>query len=80
MQVSDISDKVWTDIVLGKMDCDFEFLALKFLLVRLRIKVRYNPTDYTIQSCVDELKNGFKMYEHIPVTHQDLEKIKRIGA
>ena len=80
MQPSDISNKIWNDIVSGNIDCEFEFLALKFLLARLKLKVRYNPTEVTIQACADELKGTFAKYRHIPIASHDLEKLKKIGA
>jgi hypothetical protein len=44
MELWKITDQTWEDLILKKVDYEFEFLALKILLSRLRLKVASDPT------------------------------------
>jgi hypothetical protein len=72
-----VSEKVLSDLVLGNINIDFDFLALKIMLSRLRQRVKMEPSPTTIQGCVNELQSFFVKFGHLPKTQQDMEKIFR---
>ena len=75
MSVPLSTDKVWKDILLGKVKYDFEFLALKIMLGRLLRKIELDPSPATIQKCAEEMCNLFKVNAHLPTAQRDLQKI-----
>ena len=80
MDVTKVPNKIWADIISGKASCDFEFLGLKFLIVRLRMKVKANPAESIILSCADELRDYFKQTGNLPVVQKDFEKVLKLGG
>jgi hypothetical protein len=75
MSVPLSTDKVWKDILLGKVKYDFEFLALKIMLGRLLRKIELDPSPTTIQKCAEEMCNLFMVNAHLPTAKRDLQKI-----
>ena len=72
-----VPEKVLNDLVLGNINVEFDFLALKIMLARLRQRVKMEPGLTTIQGCVTELQDFFVKFGHLPKTQHDLEKIFR---
>lgn len=79
MEIPNISNDVLAAVVQGKINCEFDFLALKILLLRLRLKVSQDPSPTTLQACIAELKALFVKFAKIPVLHNDLAKIQQMG-
>lgn len=75
-----IPEKVLADLVSGKIDGEFEFLALNILLARLRQKVRTKPDTETIQDGVKELQGLFARFGSLPCTKSDVERIMRLRS
>lgn len=73
-----ISEKVLIDILLGNINIDFDFLALRTLLTRLQQRIKKNPGSATINDCVIELQEFFAKFGHLPKTQEDMDKILRI--
>jgi hypothetical protein len=69
------TNKVWKDILLGKVKYDFEFLAVKIMLGRLHLEIERNPSPATIQKCADELHNLFEKNANLPSAKRDIQKI-----
>lgn len=73
--MEDLSDKVLIDILTGTINIDFDFLAFKIMLTRLRQKVKIDPRLATIQECVNELQSFFTKYGSLPRMQRDIDKI-----
>ena len=80
MEVTDISDKVWRNIVTTDEDYGFSFLAVKILLFRLRLSVKQNPDQENISKCAGELKDLFLRTSHLPMAQKDLATISQSGG
>ncbi len=77
MGISEISDDVWTDVLLGKVNFEFECLAVKILLARLRIRLNTDTSPAAVQQCTAELKALFIKLEYLPSVKNDLGKMSR---
>jgi len=74
-----IPPKFWTDVVLGAIDEQFEFLALKIALSHLRMQARRGAD--AAQTSAQELRNFFAKYEGNPTVQADLERLcKKAGV
>jgi hypothetical protein len=72
------TDRVWKDILQGKVKYEFEFLALKIMLGRLFREIERDPSPVTVQKCADEIYNLLSKNAHLPSAKRDLQKI--LGA
>ncbi|NLY88465.1 MAG: hypothetical protein GX085_02440 [Firmicutes bacterium] len=75
MDLSKIADQTWEDLILKDLDLEFEFLALKILLSRLRLKVKTDSTPDAIKNSVEEIKKLFARFENLPSAQKDLQRI-----
>jgi len=75
MNVPPSTEKIWKDILQGKVKYEFEFLAVKILLGRLMSVIERDPSPATIQSCADQLYNLFEKTATYPTCKRDLQKI-----
>lgn len=74
-----IPSAFWTDVVLGKIDDQYEFLALKIALSHLRIQAR-RGTD-AARSAGEELCAIFGKYQSNPAVQGDLQRLfKKAGV
>ncbi|MFH0975383.1 MAG: hypothetical protein V1874_06335 [Spirochaetota bacterium] len=80
MDITRVPDELWKKLLLQKLDCKFEFLGLKFLVVRLQLKVKVDPSESNLLSCIIELREFFKNSAMFPVAHSDFEKILNAGG
>jgi hypothetical protein len=70
MTVPAPTDPVWRDILLGNVSFTFESLALKILLSRLMLEIKYDKSDEILNKTTKQLHNFF--VENVP-----LESVKR---
>ena len=75
MKPSNLSDQTLKDLILKELDAEFEFLAFKILLSRLRLKAMYDATPNAINNSIAELRKLFARFENLPTLQRDLEKI-----
>jgi hypothetical protein len=75
MNVPEESNKIWEDLLLKDTQPDFEFLALKLLLNRLRLSLKTNPDKQSIQDSARELRDMFVNHGAMPKVQADLQKI-----
>ena len=70
MTVPAQTDPIWRNILLGNVTFTFESLALKILLSRLMLEVKYDKSDGILNKTSTQLHNFF--VENVP-----LESVKR---
>ncbi|NLM37358.1 MAG: hypothetical protein GX202_04450 [Firmicutes bacterium] len=75
MEVEKISKQGWENLLLKDVDYGFNFLALKILLSRLRLKVAMDPSPVSIQKSVEEIKNLFIRFGNLPSVQKDFQKV-----
>jgi hypothetical protein len=75
-----IPEKVLSELVMGRVKVDLDFLALKIMLSRLQQRVRIAPDSNTLQPCVEELQNFLAKFGYLPSVQKDVEKILRSGG
>ena len=80
MEIERIPKQIWIDTITGKINCEFEFLALKIVLARLRLDVMRNQSAEAYGKYADELKNLFIRSQKIPSAQNDLKKIISRGG
>ena len=80
MKIEDISDDVLSLVVLGKINAEFEFLAFKLILVRLRTRVATNFSAVSFKESVAELRAFFEKHDRLPSAMRDLDRIQAKGA
>jgi len=73
MALPSANHKIWVDIVTGKNEFEFECLAVKILLGRLRAQVTNDPM--SVQSSATELYSFFEKNQKLPSAQRDLAKI-----
>ena len=64
------TDPVWRNILLGNVTFTFESLALKILLSRLMLEIKYDDSEEILNKTSTQLHNFF--VENVP-----LESVKR---
>jgi len=75
MEIDKIPKQVWIDTITGKIDCEFEFLALKIVLSRLRLNLKHDSSTEAYRKYIDDLKSLFIRSQKIPSAQNDLKKI-----
>jgi hypothetical protein len=65
----------WKNLLNGKKQCDFEFLAAKMTMGRLKILIQDHPDESTMQQSVEELREVFVKNINLPKVQRDLKKI-----
>ncbi len=78
MNIPDESSKIWEDLLVKENQTEFEFLAFKLLLSRMKLKIRFNNDAQTIRDSVRELREMFVNHIGIPKVQADLRKITHI--
>ena len=73
--VPPITDKIWIQLLLNDKKFDFEFLAIKILLTRLKLTVKLNPDPDIINECAAELRQLFVKTESLPTVKKDILKM-----
>lgn len=77
MEISKIPESVWMDLLIGQYNKEFEFLAFKILLARLRLAISRDSNPLVLQKSKEELKTLFLKFGHLPVAQKDLAKITK---
>ena len=80
MDISKIPDRIWEDLVSGKIDCQFDFLAVGILLARLRLLAGRDKSPEVMKKAVAELKDLFVRTANMAVSQKDLGKIIAKGG
>ena len=75
MDVPPISHPAWTNIVSGKSRYQFKFLATKFLMGYLSLRVERDSSPQTIQRSAQELHDIFTRNADLPSVQRDLTQI-----
>jgi hypothetical protein len=75
MDINSIAEDVWSDVVTGKINCEFDFLALKILISSLKLRLSFEKNPEAVRKASQELKNLFVKFGHLPAATSDLEKI-----
>ncbi|MEW6404649.1 MAG: hypothetical protein AB1649_22865, partial [Chloroflexota bacterium] len=75
MDVPPISHPAWSNLVSGKLKLQFEFLATKFLLGFLTLKVKDDPSPAKIQKCAQELRDVFVRNADLFCVQKDLVQV-----
>ena len=74
--IPDSKNEVWKKALLSDDEYQLEFLALKILISRLRVRVKLNPEPGAIEKASEELREAFMKYIHIPRVQNDLQKLE----
>jgi len=80
MDVTTISDQGLKDLIAGKSQVEFDFLAAKILLMTLRSRTRLDTSPATLERSVTELKDLFNRFQKQPAVQSDLQKIIVAGS
>jgi hypothetical protein len=75
MDVPPVSHPAWKNIVSGKVQHQFEFLAIKFLLGYLTLQVKRDSSPQIVQKCAQELHDIFVRNVDLISVQRDLTKI-----
>lgn len=80
MEIPSANDPKWKKIILGELNYEFEYLAVKIILGRLHNKYQIQQTDEVMRQSIDELRVFFEKNKSIPKVHNDLLKIFNSGV
>ena len=75
MNIPEARDPVWADVMSGKKEIAFSFLAIKILLSRLKSSVQLDSSSDNIEKCAGELRQLLIKNSHLPKVQSDIEKI-----
>ncbi|HKI50722.1 MAG TPA: hypothetical protein VJ995_01485 [Geothermobacteraceae bacterium] len=68
-------EPVWKDIVSGKMNIEFEFLAARILQSALVRSFHQQPSPMRLDRCARELRELFLQNLNLPSARNDLDKV-----
>ena len=74
MVIPDAAHPTWVDLISGKQNHDFGFLAARILMGRLAIQAQ-SASDEELLECARELHNLFVQNQRLPAAKKDLESI-----
>lgn len=74
MSLPNESSPIWTDIVSGKKEIVFEFLAVKIFLGTAKIQVKTDPSKTA--AVAKELYALFEKNQSLPSAQKDILKLK----
>jgi len=74
MALPNVNSPIWTDIVSGKKEVGFEFLAVKIFLGTARIQVKNDPGKAA--AVAKELYALFEKNQSLPSVQKDVLKLK----
>jgi hypothetical protein len=80
MEIEKVPKQIWIDTITGKIQAEYEFLALKILLGRFKMNMKFDTSAETYQKYADELKNFFIKSQKIQSAQRDLQKIISKGG
>lgn len=80
MEIEKVPKQIWIDTITGKINCEYDFLALKILLNRLKLNTQHDPSALTMQKSADELKDFLIKSQKIHSAQRDLQKIMSKGG
>ncbi len=75
MEIPPLNDKRWKELVIGNIDFEFEFLAIKILLFRIRLNLKKDNSPEKIKKSIEDLRNLFLKTIKLPIAQNDLKKI-----
>ncbi|MFX1274566.1 MAG: hypothetical protein ACFFBP_10600 [Promethearchaeota archaeon] len=75
MQIPPLTDKRWKELVVGNIDFEFEFLAIKILMFRIRLNIKKDNSPEIINKSAEEIRNLFLKTIKLPIAQSDLKKI-----
>jgi len=75
MEIPPLTDKRWKELVVGNINFEFEFLAIKILLFRIRLNLKRDNSTEIINKSIEDLRNLFLKTIKLPIAQQDLKKI-----
>ncbi len=75
MEVPPVSHPAWSNIVSGKANYEYEFLATKLILRYLTYQVKNHPSPDNVQRCAQELRNVFVRNVGLSCVQRDLIQI-----
>ncbi len=73
--VPEASHRVWASILLADRVPAFENIAIRMVLVRLRILLNRDRAQATIARCCAELRQVFLSNQQVPSVRRDLERL-----
>lgn len=79
MDIPNAYHPAWLKIISGKSDYNFELLATKILIGRLRLLYAHKPDEATLKQCVNEMINFFTQNLDLEKAQRDLAEIIREG-
>ena len=75
MNVPPTQHPVWTEILSGKRAVQFESIAIRMLVVSLRLTMQLDPGDACRNRCVGELRQLFITNAGLSSMQHDLAKL-----
>jgi hypothetical protein len=77
MSLPSPTDPIWSDLVSGRAEIPFEFLAAKMLIVRLRMAMHEDSSPASVVRCALQLHQLYADNSALPSAQRD---IARLGA
>jgi hypothetical protein len=71
--VPPITNSKWEEIVMGKLQCHFKFLAAKMLMGRILVSIENDPSSKNIDKCIYEIYTLF--FKNEKVAREDLVEL-----
>jgi len=71
--VPPITHTKWEEIVTGKIQCNFKFLAAKILMGRILVSIQNDPSMKNTDKCIYDIYTLF--FKNEKVAHDDLVEI-----
>ena len=75
MEIPPLTDRRWKELVIGEINFEFEFLAIKILLFRIRLNLKKDNSPEKIKKSIEDLRNLFLKTIKLPIAQKDLKKI-----
>jgi len=80
MEINEIPDKIWHDLISRKIVCDFKFMALRVLLTKLSISAETDSSPESYSRYTKDLISFFENNNYIPSLQSDYQTLlKKAG-
>jgi hypothetical protein len=80
MEIEKVPKQFWIDTITGKISCEYDSLALKVLLERLKLNTKLDSSPKAYEKSANELRDFFIKSAKIPSAQKDLQKIMSKGG
>ena len=75
MNIPSSADPIWRNIIIGRVNIQFDLVAVKILQGALTLSYARDPSPHRLEKCAGDLREFFVQNAQQPAAQRDLQKI-----